>query len=109
MKLSNKPCRIIGVRVGEVTANLLSPTASTLSAKFVLLGPDGQNNGSFTKEASWGEKTVEAFKNFIDMMEADVLMTLFDDQAESEATDQPSGLSFPPVPTLGGRKRDIAP
>lgn len=110
MKLSRKPCRIIGVRAGEITANLLSPSASTLSAKFVLLGEDGQGYGSYTKDRGpWSDKTLEAFRNFIDALESEALMALFDDTAESAATEPPTALSFPSVPTLGGPKRNDPP
>jgi len=109
MKLSRKPCRIVGVRAGEVSANLLAPAAASVSAKFFLLGEDGQSYGSHTKERGWSEKTVEAFRNFIESMESDVVLAMFDDDSESTVTSPPSGLSFPSVPTLGGTKRNDPP
>lgn len=109
MKLSRKPCRIVGVRVGEVAANLLAPSAGSVSAKFFLLGQDGQNLGSYTVDRGWGEKTIEAFHKFIETMEADALAVLFDDESEGSVTAEPTGLTFPSVPTLGGPKKQTPP
>ncbi len=111
MKLSRKPCRILGVRVGEVAANLLAPSAVSVSAKFFLIGPEGEGLGSYTIDRGWGPKTVEAFQNLVEAMELDALVRLFDDEAEV-ATAQPTSLSFPQVPTvptLGGSKKNNPP
>jgi hypothetical protein len=110
MKLSRRACKIIGVRVGEATLNLLNPSAATLYAKFFLLrDPDsasGVNVGAYSKVA-WSDRTLEALQKLIDCMEDDALIDIFDDEGESTATStESSGLSFPPVPVLGGSKRD---
>lgn len=108
MKLSHKPCRITGLRVGEVTANLLALESSTLSIKFVLLGQNAQNFGALTK-VTWSERTLAAFRDFIDAAEEDALEALFDDDSGQTVTEEPSHLSFPPIPVLGGPKRNDPP
>ena len=105
MKLSRKPCRIVGVRVGEATLNLLSPYDTSITAKFVLLGDPGRgeqlNSGSFTK-SQWSNETLVALGKLIECMEQDALVDLFDPDGETSTKTEPVGLSFPPVPTLGG-------
>lgn len=110
MKLSRKPSRIVGLRVGEIAVNLLSPGNSTLVAKFVLLRDpelgDNMNAGLFTK-TNWRPETTEAFKTFIHALEDDAVQDLFgdgpvEDVPEEETRD--SVLKFPSVPVLGKSK-----
>lgn len=105
MKLSTKPCRIVGVRVGEVAFSLLNPASGKISAKFALIGEDGSSFGAFTKEGGWSEEVVKALTGLVDALEGAALEALFDDQGQHEATHEPSELKFPMVPTLGGPKR----
>jgi hypothetical protein len=110
MKLSRKPCKIVGLRLGELTLNLLA--APIISGKFVLVrepseGNTNVNAGSYSKN-NWSEQTIEALQKFIDSAEQDALVDLFDDagqEGDDEESSEPAGLSFPAVPVLGGPKR----
>lgn len=108
MKLSKKPCRVVGVRLGEASITLLNLSQPGVSAKFVLLGDGGQNSGSYTK-TSWSKEVWEAFEKFVEAVETDALKDLFDDDQTQAVTEQPTNLSFPTVPQLGGTKRNDTP
>lgn len=109
MKLSHQPSRIVGLRVGEVAINLLSPGASSVVAKFVLLRDPSQgdtvNSGQFTK-VHWSPEAIQAFERFIDALEDDAVRDLFGNAGDVETVleTQNSGLKFPLVPVLGGSK-----
>ncbi len=109
MMLSRRPCKIIGVRLGEASINLI--TSPKLNAKFILLGNsefgDNLHAGAYSK-TSWSEETIAALGRFIECAERDALADLFDDQGQelqAEETKPADALSFPQLPTLGGPKR----
>lgn len=114
MKLTKSPCKIIGLSVGEVSANLLNPDSGKLEVKFVLLRDpeiaDGLNAGQYTKNREWSEKTKEAFWYFMECAEEDALKEVFDVKGDSseliEDSSEKDGLSFPEVPTLGDSNGD---
>lgn len=109
MKLINKPSRIVGLRVGEVSINLLSPGASSVVAKFILLRDaskgDNINAGQFSK-AHWSPETLEAFEHFIDALEGDAVRDLFGDVGDEidDTSERDLSLKFPSVPILGRSK-----
>lgn len=105
--MTTKPSHIIGVRLGELTADLTNPAANKVIAKFFLLGnPDKGhlNLGAFTK-THWSDETVEAFTRFLEAVESDAMQDLFGDHSEETISEAPASLKFPPVPVLGGTKR----
>jgi len=123
VKLCKSPSKIVGVRVGEIEANLLN--THHLKVRFALLrdpeGEEGPNAGSYLKDSQDSEFSPEvliAFKAFIDALEESVLVELFqvednrlanldvvtpeeEDGGLGGKKDAEVALSFP---TLGGRK-----
>jgi hypothetical protein len=115
VKLTKSPCRIVGVRVGEINADLLS--ATRLSVRFVLLrdpeSSDGLNAGQYSKDRDFSPRTIEAFEKFVECLEEDALVELFQvedhrlDEMDStpeqreEKESEKDSLIFP---TLGGGK-----
>jgi hypothetical protein len=116
MRLTDHKCKIVGVRVGEIAANLLKLEDPKLLVKFVLLrdpskSPDGINSGMYSKELDWSERTKQAFEEFVHSLEDDALHELFelgDLYEASDALPDTEKLSIPKVPLLGdqtNRKR----
>ena len=108
MKLSKDPCRVVGVRAGEVTIVLFNPDQPHVEAKFILLRSDGTHSGQYSKASSWGEKATQAFEQFITALEEDVVGELFD-TGKTEPQEVVGDTSEPPqdvpsVPTLGDKK-----
>lgn len=116
MKLVKSPCKIVGVRVGEIAADLI--TSKGLRVKYVLLrNPkddlDGINAGQYTKEREFSDKTMEALEHFVSCLEDDVLPELFEvarkdlpdelkvKKTTTEEKDDEDRLDFPRIPTLG--------
>jgi len=114
MKLVREPSKIVGVRVGEFSVNMI--TGGGLKAKYVLLrDPEGDhegiNAGSYTKEADFSEDTMEALQRLIVCMENDVVPELFEVKRKlpedlkpspsAEEKDDEDRLDFPQIPTLG--------
>lgn len=108
MKLSKSPNSIVGLRVGEVAIDLTSPSRTTLTAKFFLLRDpelgENINAGQFSK-TQWSDAAIQAFQQFIDMLEDDAMQDLFGEVGGDGTTkQQDTGLKFPSVPILGGSK-----
>ena len=114
MKLVKAPSKIVGVRVGEISADLI--TSKGMCIKYVLLRDiegdyDGVNAGSYTKEREFSEKTMKALDNFVSCLEEDVLPELFEVKRIDLPEDlKPKGptekddkdrLEFPKLPVLG--------
>lgn len=110
MKLVRWPCKIVGLRVGEIKVDLLRGPI-LLSANYVLLRDpeknDGANAGRYDKNRDWSERASKALEAFIEVLEEEALPEIFEvegddrlrtlDDATKENEEKP--LSFP---TLGG-------
>lgn len=85
MKLSKGKCQITGVRVGEININLLNPMQPVVDSHFILLREDGTHAGQYTKAAGWSDASTKAFEDFIEKLEENILLEIF----EESSGDQP--------------------
>lgn len=111
MIFSKSPCKIIGLRVGEVAINLINPDQAQVAVKFLLMREDGTHAGLYSKSDSWGDEATQAFEDFMTAMEKDVLNEVFEESTEEAPQDGGGKMSLPTqdVPTLGdgGIKKTI--
>ena len=119
MILTQKPSKIVGVRVGELEANLLNPDRPKMTVRYVLLRDpektDGVHAGQYSKDREFGQRVVDAFHEFIKVLEEEVLVELFDTKDTRLPLPEPEvnledGKKVPAeedslqFPTLGGEK-----
>lgn len=85
--------RIVGVRLGEVTINLIQQGVSPLVAVFALVRDDGELAGRVEKRFEWSERTKKLLSEFQVSLELDMAESLFEltpgDRGEPE-TEEPS-------------------
>jgi hypothetical protein len=74
---SNGKCRIDGVEVGEISADLMLPVKS-ISVKFAYKDSVNGRNCGFGFQNVWGEETLNKFRSFIEAAEADIIATMFE-------------------------------
>lgn len=77
MRLTEAKTRILGTHLGEGQINLIYPERAPLTAKFALVGEDGQALGYYEKCGEWSEKTMEALQALAECMEQDALAVIF--------------------------------
>lgn len=99
------PCRIDGVRLGELRLDNTSSEYRKLEAHFILEREDGAGVGKYTK-IRWSIEVAQALEALVRVLEAEAAGELFD-EPPAETIEEPESqeLEFPTVPTIGGPPR----
>ena len=69
--------RIIGIRVGEASIDLIHHADAVIKAEFALIREDGAACGKVTKVQGWSDQTGEALRMLLEAMEADMFSDVF--------------------------------
>lgn len=96
MKLTDAPSRIVGVQLGEATLNFLQTGATPIRAKFALLGKEGDATGFVDITGPWSDKTLDALRTFMEVLEEEAVQRLFDGPAQAAETSQGEARPEPP-------------
>lgn len=95
MKVSEAPSKIIGVTLGEANISLLRVQDVPFKAKFALLMKDGNSCG-YMEIGDWSEKTIEALKGFINLLEEEALARISDGGPSEATSTSPEKRNEPP-------------
>lgn len=80
--------RIIGVRVGEFSVDLIHSPDAVIKAEFALIRDDGAHCGKVSKYGDWSEETAAALKGFVESLEADIFSEVFQGPAPPPEADE---------------------
>lgn len=90
--------RIVGLRLGEATIDLIGGFPGMLHATFALIKDDGTNCGKITKALGWSEKTSEALRVFAEALEEDIYSEYFKGAPNAPDADIAEGAPPPTEP-----------
>ncbi len=94
MKVSEAPSKIIGVTLGEANISLLRVQDVPFKAKFALLTKDGNSCG-YIEIGEWSDKTIDALKTFIAVIEEEALTKISDGGSSEAPSTSPEKLNEP--------------
>jgi hypothetical protein len=84
MKITDAPCKIKAVHLGEASINMIRMDQVPLKAKYALLSEDGNVCGYVEKSTGWSDRVLEKMKELGDIMEEEALGLIFSIQVDEE-------------------------
>lgn len=92
MRMSETPAKIVGVQLGEAAINFIRPGEVPIKAKFALMNKEGDVVGFVDVSNGWSDRAQEAMRAFSEVLEAEVMVRLFEGQPSetAEKSDAPS-------------------